>query len=204
MCLILYKIFALVEFVNSLFLGLIYLMQLCEILLVEYPEKINKSSQPIHRAVLYCVTSPSSPVRRKCNAILKRMVGSLSGVSIARVLVKELQTLLESNKIVIKSETEDSNQNERNSFIISHSLVECVTALCSSSGLTTEDFQLLAIDTFLPVHHPLIAKLSPDLWIKIVKHFNSKPKDLITQWSDNFKKIVIDDYKNSLVSSFIC
>lgn len=178
-------------------------MQLCEILLVEYPEKVNKNPQPIHRAVLYCVISPSSPVRRRCHIILKRIVGSLSGISIARVLVKELQSLLESNKIVMKSEIGDSNQNDRNSFVLSHSLVECVTALCSSSGLISEDFHLLAVDTFLPVHHPLIAQLSPDLWIKIVKHYNFKPKDLITQWSDYFMNYVIADYNNSPVSSYI-
>lgn len=179
---------------------MVYLIQLSEILLVEYPEKINKNAQPIHRAVLYCVTSPSSPIRRKCNVVLKRIVGSLSGISIARSLVKELQTLLESNKIVVKSETEENNQNNNNSFRMSHALVECITTLCSSSGLTSEDVHLLAIDAFLSTHHPLVAKLSPDLWVKIVKHFNCKPKDLITQWSDRFKKDVIENYRNTPVS----
>lgn len=174
-------------------------MQLCEILLLEYPERVNKNAVPIHRAVIYCVTSPSTPVRRKCLAVLKRIVGSLSGITIARSLVKELQIMLESNKIVIKSEGDD-NQNENNSFTISHSLIECVTTLCSSAGLTPEDFFLLAIDSFLPIHHPLIVKLSPTLWIKIVKHFNYKPKELITQWNDHFTRTVIEDYRNTPVS----
>lgn len=184
----------------NLISGLVYLIQLSEILLVEYPEKLNKNAQPIHRAVLYCVTSPSSPIRRKCNVVLKRIVGSLSGISIARSLFKELQTLLDSNKIVIKSEVEENNQNNNNAFRISHALIECITTLCSSSGLTSEDFHLLAIDAFLPIHHPMVTKLSPNLWIKIVKHFNCNPEDLITQWSEHFKKNVIEDYKNTPVS----
>lgn len=175
-------------------------MQLCEILLVEYPEKVNKNAEPIHRAVLYCVTSTSTAVRRKCTVVLKRIVGSLSGLTIARSLVKELQTLLSSNKIFIKYDADDGNQNENNSYTISHALIECLTTLCSSFGLTSEDFHLLVIDAFLPIHHPLITKLSPDLWIKIVKHFNCKPKDLITRWSDHFKKTVIEEYRSTAVS----
>lgn len=175
-------------------------MQLCEILLVEYPEKVNENAGPIHRAVLYCVTGPRSAVRRNCIDILKKIIGSLRGISIARSLVKELQALIEANKVVIKSEGDDNNQNENNYWAISHSLVECFITLSSSNGLTTEDFQLLAVDIFLPIHHPLIVKLASDLWIKIVKHYKHKPKVLVTQWSEHFKKIVIEEYKNTAVS----
>lgn len=133
--------------------------------------------------------------------MLKRIVSSLSGITIARSLVKELLTLLDSNKIILKTDgAEKENQNDSIPFTLSHSLIECITTLCSSTGLTMEDFHLLAIDSFLPSHHPLISKMSPDLWIKTVKHFSCKPKDLIIQWSDSFKKIVIDNYRNTEVS----
>lgn len=70
--------------------GLIYVMQLCEKLLVEYPEKLNGKNSPLHRAVLHCVIFGSARVRRKCLIVLKRMVGGLAGPSLAQALFKVL------------------------------------------------------------------------------------------------------------------
>lgn len=68
--------------------GLIYVMQLCEKLLVDYSEKLNGKHSPLHRAVLHCVIFGSATVRRKCLVVLKRMVGGLAGPSLARALFK--------------------------------------------------------------------------------------------------------------------
>ncbi|CAG9834134.1 unnamed protein product [Diabrotica balteata] len=176
--------------------SLIYVMQLCEVLLVQYPEKLKKP-EPIHRAVLYCTTVCSSSTRRKCLAILKRIVGSLSGAAIARSLFKELQRFLETNKVINEPKSEDNKESDNN-FLSSHTVVECITTLCSLSGLTTEDVQLLAIDSLLPTHHPSVVNLMPNLWVKIIKHFNSKPKDLVARQSSQFKQLFVDEYKHTV------
>lgn len=175
-------------------------MQLCEILLVEHPEKFYKTAGPLHKTILFCTTNASTPIRRKCLVILRRIVGSLSGATIARALFKELLKLLESNKIQIKPDKEENKENDNTVYMSSHSLVECVTALCSSTGLTPENVQLIAIDSLLPIHHPLITKLDPDLWIKVVRHFGCKPQALVAQRAEYFRKVLVDEFRNTPVS----
>lgn len=174
-------------------------MQLCETLLVEHPEKV-KNPAPLHKAILHCSTYSNTLVRRKCLTVLNRIVGSLSGAAIARALFKELQNFLDSNKVIAKSE--DQKENDNNSCISPHALIECITSLCSSSGLTTEDAHLLAIEALLPTHHPSIVALAPNLWVKIVKHLNCKPKDLVARRAGHFRSSLIEGYKNTLVSIF--
>lgn len=80
------------------FSALVLVMNLCEKLLMEHAERLNGNIGVLHRAVLYCLLSSSVNVRRKCFAVLKRIVGSLSGNTIARALLKELQNFLDSGK----------------------------------------------------------------------------------------------------------
>ncbi|XP_074026538.1 lethal (3) 80Fj [Leptinotarsa decemlineata] len=181
--------------------SLIYVMQLCEFLLVVYPEKLKKP-EPILRAVLYCTTHSSPATRRKCLDVLKKIVESLSGVTIARSILKELQKFLITKKVLSKSEHENKKENDSNYYISSHSLVECIKTLCSSPGLTPEDVHLLAIDSLIPAHHPSIVTSSPDLWIKIVKRLGCKPKDLIAQQASHFRNILVDNYNSEPMNEY--
>ncbi|KAJ8939614.1 hypothetical protein NQ318_012337 [Aromia moschata] len=181
--------------------SLVYVMQLCEILLVQYPEKVVKAARPLYRAILHSSTFSSTSVRRKCLLILRRITGSLSGTSIARSILKELQFFLESNKVTLKMEKEDSKENDNNTCISPHALIECITTLCSSSGLTSEDVHLMAIEALLPAHHPSVIKLVPNLWVKIIKHYNCKPKDLVAQRATHFRQALVESYTATPVST---
>lgn len=77
------------------------MMQFCERLLLDCPERLNGKVGPIHRAVLICVTSSSPVVRRKCYGILRRMVAGLDGTVLARAILKDLVVFLESAKIQV-------------------------------------------------------------------------------------------------------
>ncbi|RZC38970.1 translational activator GCN1-like, partial [Asbolus verrucosus] len=177
--------------------GLIYVMQLCEKLLIEYPEKLNGKNSPLHRAVLHCVIFGSARVRRKCLTVLKRMVGGLGGPTLARALFKELQNFLETAKVQTRMEKEYKEQSDNATEVSPHVLVECITSLCSSPGLAPEHVQLLALDAFLPTHHPSVVAVAPDLWVKVIKHLNIKPKNLIAQQADFFKKVLVQEYNTS-------
>ncbi|XP_044264698.1 eIF-2-alpha kinase activator GCN1-like [Tribolium madens] len=167
--------------------GLIYVMQLCENLLVDHCKILNGKNSPLHRAVLYCVIFGSAKVRRKCLTILKRMVASSPKAALARALFRELLNFLETVKI----------QGENNMEMSSHALVECITSLCSSQDLAPEDVQLLALDAFLPAHYPSVVAVASDLWVKITKHLNVKPKILIAQQAEFFKKVLVQEYVTS-------
>ncbi|XP_057670075.1 eIF-2-alpha kinase activator GCN1 [Diorhabda carinulata] len=173
-----------------------YVMQLCEVLLVQYPERL-KRPETIYRAILYCIAITSGNTRRKCLVILKRIVGSLSGVTISRSLFRELYKFLDINKVVIRKESDNNKENENHHCITSHSVIECITTLCSLSGLTDDEVQLLAVDSLLATHHPSVYNVIPNLWIKIIKHFKGKPKDLITQKASEFTKNLIKEYINT-------
>lgn len=171
-------------------------MQLCEILLVQFPEKVDKKSEPIFRAILYCCTVSSVNVRQSCLTILKKIVGSLSGAVIARALLKEMLPFLESRK-VSSGDKDDNKENDSHLVLSPHSIVECLTSICSSKGMTPEDVHFLAMDSLLPSHHPSVVNMAPDLWVKIVKHLECKPKDLIVQRASHFRKVLVDEYKNT-------
>lgn len=75
-------------------------MQLCQRLLTEHTDRLNGNVAPLHRAILYCVTSSSATVRLNCAAVLKKIVGSLGGAVIARAVMRELQCFLDAQKTV--------------------------------------------------------------------------------------------------------
>lgn len=79
-------------------LALFYVMNLCEKLLLEYSERLNGNTSPLHHAVLYCVILSPLNVRLKCIPILKRIVGGLGGTLIARALFTELLKVLQTLK----------------------------------------------------------------------------------------------------------
>lgn len=76
-------------------------MQLCERLLLEYPERLNGKSEPLHRAILICLTASSSTVRRKCLISAKKIVGGLGGSILAGALLKDLLKFLELYKVQV-------------------------------------------------------------------------------------------------------
>lgn len=81
-----------------------------------------------------------------------------------------------------------------------HAVVECIKILCSAAVINVEDIQEICLDAVLVAHHPFVLSVAKDLWIKIVKHLKLKPKDLIVQRREQFRKVLIEDYKLSPVS----
>lgn len=77
-------------------------MQMCEHLLLEYPEKLNGKAGPIHRALLLCITLSSNKTRRKCFIILQNLIKGLNGTAIARAILKDLIDFLENTKIQVR------------------------------------------------------------------------------------------------------
>nr|CAI5870228.1 unnamed protein product [Callosobruchus analis] len=163
-------------------LGLVYVIQLCEILLVQVPEKLKKP-EPLHKAVLHCCTISSSDNRKKCLAVLKQIVCSLSGASIARDIFKEMPKYLDIHKMATKSE-KDAGENKEND---------------ASCGVPS-DVQLLAVDALLPCHHPSVTLLDPNMWIKIVRHLGCKPKELVGKRATQFRQMLIENYKYTLAN----
>lgn len=97
------------------------------------------------------------------------------------------------------ADRDNSKETNETTEITGHTLIECITLLCSSSDLPVEDAQMLALDALLPSHHPAIIQINPHLWIKIVKHMKLKPKEFCIQYKNKVKSLLIDHYKVTLV-----
>lgn len=188
-------------------------MYLCEKLLLEYSERLNGNTSPLYNAVLYCVILSPLNVRLKCIPILKRIVGSLGGTVIARALFKELLKILETPKTQVSQQLnaifilkthflQTKNEKEANTRDLSaHSVVQCITALCSGTGISSEETNLLLLEALFPAHHPLVVTAAPELWTKVVKYHKISPTAFVIQQRAYFKKELIEGYKVNAVSS---
>ncbi|RZF42658.1 hypothetical protein LSTR_LSTR001453 [Laodelphax striatellus] len=178
-------------------------MQLCEKLILEHGDKLNGSPSPLHRAIVYCLASPSSNLRRKCRPAVRRIVSSLIGTSCACSLLNEFNNFLNNAKIqnVEKGEREtregsDPLQNS-NQDLNPKVLVDAIVTFCSGTNLTKEDTELLALKSLLCAHHPIIVSACPNLWVKLVKHFKLDPKTFIQKYKDELVNMLVTDYQLS-------
>lgn len=172
--------------------ALVHVMILCETLL-QYPEKLNGKASPIHRAILYCLTSGSSSVRRRCFPMVKKLVNGSGGTVIAKSLLKEMLRFYEGAKIATNSERESSPTDAIDSSISSHTLIECVTTFCSSQTIAPEDARPLAYEALLPAHHPAIVQHDPKLWLKTLKHLKLRPREFIGQNANQLRGLLLNE-----------
>lgn len=175
------------------FVVLPYVAQLCEKLLVDYPEKIGNKTEPLLKAVIYSVLYPTAPTRKSCQSIVKNMVSSKDGDKIAITLLKQLDFLLDSDKINF------ANDGDNAIATTPHAVVEFITSVCSTTTWSSEDAQSVAIAALLPAHYPLVVNLAPELWVKIAKHLNCNPKHLVAQRASHLTKLLVEEYKSSQV-----
>ncbi|XP_030761834.1 eIF-2-alpha kinase activator GCN1 isoform X2 [Sitophilus oryzae] len=169
-----------------------YVAQLCETLLIEFPDKIGNKTDPILKALLYCSLYPSTTIRQKCLKVVKKVVDSLGGTKVAIALLETLKQQLESEKIIfVKEGTENVIATTPSN------VVECITTLCPTVCQTNEDSQQISIAALLPLHYPLLISPAPKLWIKIVKHLKLNPKNLVAQCASQLRDVLIVQYKPS-------
>lgn len=174
------------------FLALFNVMNLCENLLAKHWEKNNgKCLTPLYRALLNSVLYSSSEKRKnKLNIIRNIACNRKIGLKASIALLNELE-----NHLHLR-DTKNDNNNESKEFS-AHVYVEFLINLCSSDRMSVDEKQKLLIEAILPAHHPLLNNPATDLWIKIVKHFNIKPKDFVAQKGEVFRKKFIKNFQIS-------
>lgn len=136
-------------------------MQMCERLLLDHPNKLNGKVNPLHKAIIFCLTAQSQELRKRCRPCVKKLVSVLGGTQLALSLLKEFTVFLDSAKVqLLESEKENKGNDTGGSGaeISPRTLVHCVTTLCSGTNLTPEDAQLIARDSLICCHHPSLSK----------------------------------------------
>ncbi|XP_011647093.1 eIF-2-alpha kinase activator GCN1 [Pogonomyrmex barbatus] len=174
---------------------LYHLMLLCERLITEFSDKLNeKALTGIHRAIVSCATAPNSATRQRCLPLVKKIMTGLSTYAPAQALLTEFNKFLENVKI--KSESDKENKEETSmGEITGRCLADGLFAICSGSFLFETPSYQMTRDALLPSHHPALLKAVPNLWFKIAKNYNLVPKDFLRSYSNEVRKMLIQNYK---------
>lgn len=112
---------------------------------MEYVEKLNGNAAPAHKGVLHCVLSNSPNVRRKCLVVLKRIVASLSGTSIARCLFHMLYEMLENIQVIKQKQKTSGDIYISNTFRTN--LIK-TTATTKRKRKTTATWKIICLRKF--------------------------------------------------------
>lgn len=170
------------------------LMLLCERLVTEFSDKLNeKALTGIHRAIVSCATAPHSTTRQRCFPLIKKIMTGLSTYAPAQALLTEFNKFLENVKI--KSESEENKEETSMGEITGRCLTDGLLAICSGSFLFEAHTYQMTRDALLPSHHPALIKAVPNLWFKIAKNYNLVPKDFLRSYSNEVRKMLIQNYK---------
>lgn len=98
--------------------------------------------------------------------------------------------MLQSNKTEKEANTRD---------LSAHTVVQCITTLCSGTGISSEETNLLLLEALFPAHHPLVVTAAPELWTKVVKYHKISPSAFVIQQRAYVKKELIEGYKVNAV-----
>lgn len=73
-------------------------VRLSERLLLDHADRLNGKAYPLHRALLYCLTTQSCSVRAFSRTVVKRLVSVLGGTKLAISLIKEFSQLIDTGE----------------------------------------------------------------------------------------------------------
>lgn len=104
----------------------------------------------------------------------------------------------------MKTEKEAKEQDPSGRDFSVHNVTQCIVTLCSATGISTEETNLLLLEAFFPSHHPLVVAAAPKLWIKIVKYHKLSPETFVIQQRAFIRKDLIDSYKVNMVITISC
>lgn len=175
---------------------LYHIMSLCERLISEFSNRLNeKALTGIYRAIVSCAITPNSAARRRCFPLIKKIMTGLSTYTSAQTLLMEFSRFLENVKIKSDSDKESKEEANLTGEVTGRCLSDGLFALCSGSFLFEVLTYQMIKDALLPSHHPVLLKAAPNLWFKIAKNHNIVPKEFLRNYSNEVKKILIQNYK---------
>ena len=173
-----------------------HLMLFCEKLITEFADKLNeKTLSGVHRAIVVCVTTPKFVTRSKCCPLLKKIVTAITTYEPVQSLLVEFNKFLESVKFKVENDKENAKDENAEKAISGISLGDGLNAICSGTFVFEQHASILMKDALIPAHHPVIYKAVPNLWPKIVKHFNETPANFLRKSGSEIKKLFVQNYK---------
>ncbi|KAK0174572.1 hypothetical protein PV327_010330 [Microctonus hyperodae] len=178
--------------------NLYYLMQLCNCLIIQFSDRLNeKSIGGIYRAIITCILSSNSSIRRRCAPLVKHMLTGLNNYQPVQALIQEFNRFIDNIKFKI-----DNEKDYKDDLIIhdinGRCLADGLFIICSATFSFDNGHIQLIGDALIPSHHPIIVKCQPNLWSKICKNANLTPDKFIELYKNELSTIFIDNYKSTI------
>lgn len=179
-------------FVNEKFLGAAhnttpyYVALMCQKLLLEHFDSVKGPVEPLYKAIVVVATSPDSKVRQLCRTILQEILLSKNGVDLAKDLLQDLTTYIQTAKV--KGDGDEHS-------IPPQAFIDAILGLTNRPGIETVDGQQLALGALLCSHFPEIVNVYPSLWETILSNLQLEGKAVIMSNREKVYELVIDSYK---------
>ncbi|XP_055638459.1 eIF-2-alpha kinase activator GCN1 [Toxorhynchites rutilus septentrionalis] len=167
---------------------LCYVMLICERLMLNHLEQLKGSSDPIFKAIIYCVNSHHKKVRQYCLPLLKNIVNSSNGIFLGKILLQELTNFVEITKILNEGEQEEG-------VIPAQAIVDTIMAASDIDPIQSADAQTIALHALLSAHHSAAVSVKADLWESILQRFELDGKYFISMNLTHIREVFFNSYK---------
>ncbi|XP_067680434.1 stalled ribosome sensor GCN1-like [Haliotis asinina] len=155
------------------------LVTLAERLILDFPQKMTETiASPYYRLVVFCLTRKSWTVRKHAINSTNRLLSLLGGSQVSLCLIKEFNTLLQSQKLSdfqnYQLADDDSNDGAGDSatIISPRILSDALITICSVQKADVKEAESIALATLLTAHHPYIAHANSCAWVDILRKLN--------------------------------
>uniref|UniRef100_A0A8D3CE50 GCN1 activator of EIF2AK4 n=1 Tax=Scophthalmus maximus TaxID=52904 RepID=A0A8D3CE50_SCOMX len=156
---------------------------LCERLFLDHAHRLNSSkSQMYHHTTVVIMLSRSWRVRKRAQQVVRKLLSSLGGTSLAHGLLGELCLVINKHKVlpqeVLVSESGELTELGR-SYVPPRVLLNalCVISSAASQWGDPTEAEKLAIQLLIVTHHPSIARRG--LWVVLLSFMNIKAEEFI-------------------------
>lgn len=169
---------------------LCYVALMSKILLSEHMSKLRGPADPLYKALVYAITSPSKKVRDYSHRLVKELIaGSESVIDIIRNLLEHFTQIAQVSKVAGESEPIEEGMIPVQGFM------DAIRLLCCSKEVSVGDGQLIALNSLIACHQAAAFTTQPDLWENIVTQLGLEPKSLISLNVNRIRTFVIEVYK---------
>uniref|UniRef100_A0A3Q1C232 TOG domain-containing protein n=1 Tax=Amphiprion ocellaris TaxID=80972 RepID=A0A3Q1C232_AMPOC len=165
--------------------SLLTVLQLCERLFLDHAHRLTTSkSQIYHHATVAVLLSRSWRVRKRAQQMIRKLLSSLGGSSLAHGLLGELRVVINKHKVlpqdVLVSESGELTEIGR-SYAHPRVLLDALCVVCSSASQWGDPVEAenLAMETLIVTHHPSIVEARSGLWPILLSSMNIKAEEFI-------------------------
>uniref|UniRef100_A0A8D3CW43 GCN1 activator of EIF2AK4 n=1 Tax=Scophthalmus maximus TaxID=52904 RepID=A0A8D3CW43_SCOMX len=158
---------------------------LCERLFLDHAHRLNSSkSQMYHHTTVVIMLSRSWRVRKRAQQVVRKLLSSLGGTSLAHGLLGELCLVINKHKVlpqeVLVSESGELTELGR-SYVPPRVLLNalCVISSAASQWGDPTEAEKLAIQLLIVTHHPSIVEARRGLWVVLLSFMNIKAEEFI-------------------------